>query len=420
MTPTSEVVIVGAGLAGLYCAGRLWGRGIACRILEASDDVGGRVRTDHVDGFLLDRGFQVLLTAYPESQRVLDYTALDLRPFYPGALVRFNGRFHRVADPWRRPIGALANVFSPVGTLQDKLTVAGFRRRVRAGSVEELLQRPEITTYAALRNAGFSDVMIERFFRPFFGGVFLDRELRTTSRMLDFVFRMFSLGDIAVPARGMGAIAQQLAGGLPPRTIRTQTRVKGVQDGTLVLDSNEQLRPRAVVIATDGASAAQLLGEQHPPPSQQVTCLYFAVPRAPLKEPVLVLNGEGHGIVNSLCVISAVAPTYASPGAALLSVTVLGIPVFNDQELETAVRSHLATWFGQDVHHQWRHLRTYRIPYALPQQYPPSLVGGDHIRRVRAGLFVCGDQYGTASINGAMASGRYAADAVLAELGRST
>jgi phytoene dehydrogenase-like protein len=380
--------------------------------LEASDDVGGRVRTDHVDGYLLDRGFQVLLTAYPEARRVLDYSSLDLRPFYPGALVRFNGRFHRVADPWRRPVDALTHVFSPIGTLWDKCAVARLRHRVRTGSIDELLQRPETTSHAALINASFSDVMIERFFRPFFGGVFLDRELRTTSRMLEFVFRMFSQGEIAVPARGMGAIAQQLASSLPTETIRLQMRVKGIQEGAVFLASGEQIRPRAVVLATDGTTAAQVFDVQVVPPSQKVTCLYFATPKTPLAEPILALNGDGQGVVNSLCVISAVAPTYAPPESALVSVTVLGDPVVSDQELETVVRSELATWFGHDVHHQWRHLRTYRISYALPQQYPPSQVSTDYPVRIRPGLFVCGDHYGTASINGAMESGHKAAEAV--------
>jgi len=420
VAPIPEVVIVGAGLAGLCCARRLWKHGVSCHILEASDGVGGRARTDQVDGFLLDRGFQVLLTAYPEAQRMLDYTALDLRTFYPRALVRFNGRFHRVADPWRQPVDALTNVFSPIGTLWDKLAVARFRGRARAGSVAELLQRPETTTCSALTNAGFSDAMVERFFRPFFGGVFLDRELRTTSRMLEFVFRMFSQGDIAVPAHGMGAIAHQLASGLPDGAVRIQTRVAALQEGSVILDSGERLHPRAVVIATDGTAAALLLGEQVPPPAHKVTCLYFATRQPPISEPVLVLNGEGHGLVNSLCVLNVVAPSYAPPDASVVSASVLGDPAYSDQELVTAVRSHLATWFGHEVHQQWQHVRTYRIPYALPQQYPPSHVRVDHVPRVRPGLFVCGDRYETASINGAMQSGRHAAEAAMAELGHST
>jgi phytoene dehydrogenase-like protein len=201
-----RVLVVGAGLAGLCCAERLADHGLAPLVLEAAEDVGGRVRTDEVEGCLLDRGFQVLLTAYPTAREVLDYQALHLQPFEPGALVRCGGRFHRVADPWRRPFAALQGVFGPIGSLSDKLRVAALRRRVLQGAVRDLFERPERTTMAALREAGFSTAMIDRFFRPFLGGVFLDTKLETSSRMFEFVFRMFASGDVAIPARGMQAI----------------------------------------------------------------------------------------------------------------------------------------------------------------------------------------------------------------------
>jgi phytoene dehydrogenase-like protein len=309
----------------------LYEYGISCQILEASDGVGGRVRTDVVDGFLLDRGFQVLLTAYPEARQGLDYTALDLKRFYAGALIRADGRFHRVADPWRHPFDALRNVFSPIGTLRDKLAVARFRSKVRSGALEDLLQHSETTTLEALQTAGFSHAMIERFFRPFFGGVFLDSTLNTSSRMLAFVFRMLSLGDTALPARGMEAIPQQIANALPERTVRTHAHVTGVKSGTVLLTSGEQLSAPAVMIATDSPTATRFIGALPPCSSRSTTCLYFAATKAPIAEPVLVLNGDGQGPVNSFCVVSAVAPSYAPPGAALLSATVVGNPPYNGQ-----------------------------------------------------------------------------------------
>ena len=172
-----QVLIIGAGLAGLCCARVLHQAHIPFVILEASDGVGGRVRTDRVEGFLLDRGFQVLQTAYPEARRVLDYPALKLKPFYPGALVYFDGRLHRVGDPLRQPRHLFSTIFSPIGTLADKLRVARLRWQVSRGSIEDLFRRPETSTLAALRAQGFSDTMIERFFRPFFSGVFFDRNL---------------------------------------------------------------------------------------------------------------------------------------------------------------------------------------------------------------------------------------------------
>ena len=180
-------MIVGAGLAGLQCARTLVSAGVRPLVLEASDDVGGRVRTDAFDGFLLDRGFQILLTAYPQCQRALDYDALALRPFRAGVRIRFDGHFHAVDDPFRRPLDALANGFGPIGSLADKLRVLGLRHDVLQGTVEELFARPERTTLETLRGRGFSDGIVERFFRPFLGGILLDLELNASSRMSEFV-----------------------------------------------------------------------------------------------------------------------------------------------------------------------------------------------------------------------------------------
>jgi len=412
-----DAIVVGAGLAGLSCARRLVEKGLRPLVLESSDGVGGRVRTDVVDGFRLDRGFQVLLEAYPEARRVLDYRALDLRPFFAGALVRADGRFHRVADPWRHPVDAALSAFAPVGTLADKMRVASLRSAVCAGSLDDLFARPETTTLAALRAHGFSESMIDRFFRPFLGGVLLDRDLGTSSRMLEFVFRMFSLGRTALPALGMGAIPAQLAAGLPDGAVRLSAPVAAVEAGAAVLASGERCAARAVVVACDGPSAARLLSELPAPGSRGVTCLYFAAARPPLEEPILVLDGEGEGPVNNLCVPSALSRAYAPPGQALVSATVLGIPSADDATLEAAVRRQLAGWFGDEAG-AWRHLRTYRIPHAQPSQEVGVLEPAARPVGVRDGIYVCGDHRDTASIQGAMLSGRRAADAVAADAAR--
>jgi phytoene dehydrogenase-like protein len=415
--PDGGVYVVGAGLAGLRCARRLHDKGVAATVLEASDGVGGRVRTDRVDDFLLDRGFQALLTAYPEASDALDYRDLELHPFYQGAMVRAGGRFVTVADPSRRRWDGLRTALAPVGGLGDRLKVASLRRRVTAGTLEELFARPETTTREALANDGFSEVFVDRFFRPLFGGLLLDRELGTSSRMFEFVYRMFALGDVALPARGMGAVGEQLAGGLPPDCVRLGQRVTAVGDGAVTLDGGERLPARAVVVATDGPSASELLGgDPAAPASVAVGCLYFAADRAPVDEPVIVLDGDGEGPVNNLCVPSAVAPTYAPPGAALISATILdrpGLP--RGPDLEAAVLGQLADWFGSGVV-GWRHLKTYHIPHAQPAQPPGTLDPPERPVRLRPGLYVCGDHRDNASINGALASGRRTADAVLEDL----
>jgi phytoene dehydrogenase-like protein len=416
MTPErSDVLVVGAGLAGLACAVELEKAGRRVLLLEASDGVGGRVRTDRVDGFTLDRGFQVLLTAYPETRRVLDYDALDLRAFLPGALVRRNGRFHELSDPWRRPGRALATLTAGVGSLADRLRVGRYRARVRHGSLDTLLRRPETTALARLREEGFSEEMIDAFFRPFFGGALLDRDLGTSSRMLDFVFRMMAEGDVSLPSAGMGALPAQLASRLSEGALRLGARVASVGPRAVRLESGETLAAEAVVIATEGPEAARLAGGLPAPGSRSVTCLSFAAESPPVQEPMLVLDGDGSGPVNNLCVPSQVATSYAPAGAALVSASVLDGPT-DPADLERAVRGQLISWFGPGVE-GWRLLRTDRIPHAQPSQAPPALDPVERPVRLDDGTYVCGDHRDTASLHGALLSGRRAAEAVLESAG---
>jgi phytoene dehydrogenase-like protein len=412
MSSNSDVVIIGGGLAGLCCGLRLHQSGLSFQVLEASDGVGGRVRTDKVEGFLLDRGFQVLLTAYPEARRILDYDALSLRPFYPGALMRYKNRFYRFADPWRHPADGLLGIFTPMGSFADKLRIRKLRKQVLTGSLSDLYNRPETTTLQALRNIGFSENMIDRFFRPFIGGVFFDPNLGVSSRMFEFGFRMFSMGDTALPSGGMGAIPDQIASRLPPGTVRTGARVESVQKDGVTLDSGEKIKAQTVVVATEGPGAALLLGDKEKPGSRSVTCLYFETTEPPLSEPLLVLNGEGKGPINSICCPSSVAPNYAPKNKALISVTIIGNPDQGDQQLETAVRTQLTEWFGPSVK-GWRYLRTYRILHALPMQVPPVPDPTSRPAQIRPGLFVCGEYQNVASIQWAMVSGRQAAEAVI-------
>ena len=220
MSANPRVIIVGAGLAGLACARHLSQAGLGCSLLDASDAVGGRVRTDRVDGFQLDRGFQVFLTGYPEAGRMLDYPALQLQPFHPGAMVRYAGGFHRISDPLRRPQDLLSTMMSPIGSFGDKLKVLRLRRDALRRQLCGQAGGGERTTLEALQVYGFSPAMQQRFFQPFLNGVFLDQALSTPCRLFELVWAAFSRGDIALPQQGMGAIASQLAATLPTESIR--------------------------------------------------------------------------------------------------------------------------------------------------------------------------------------------------------
>jgi phytoene dehydrogenase-like protein len=415
MAGDDGVYVIGAGLAGLSCARHLLDHGVNATVLEAGDGVGGRVRTDLVDGFLLDRGFQVLLTAYPEARKLLDYRELELHPFDPGALIRVDGRFVRLNDPFRQPSRALSAMLAPVGGTRDKLRLARLRRRATSEDLDSLFARPEAPTSGALAWYGFSETIVERFFRPLFSGVLLDPELQTSSRMFEFTLRMLALGPSALPSRGMVAIPEQLAAGLPGGVLLRRAATK-VERGKLTLAGGELLRPRAVVVATDGLAASWLLGEHvlPAPGSMPATCLYFATEHPPVDEPVLVLNAEGSGPVRHCCVPSAVSPTYAPAGGHLVSVSVLGAVEPGD-ELERAVVEQLADWFGSGVL-GWKLLATYRIEHAQPAQPVGALEPPQRPVRLEPGLYLCGDHRDNASINGALASGRRAAEAVVEDL----
>jgi phytoene dehydrogenase-like protein len=414
----ADVAIVGAGLAGICCALRLREIGLSFNIFEASDAVGGRVRTDELDGFRLDRGFQVLLTAYPEVQRMLDFGPLDLKPFYHGALIRRAGRFQRVADPRRHPWAGIKSFAGPIGSLADRFRLLSLLSKTKSGTLANQMARPEGLTLDLLRWHGFSDAMIGGFFRPFFGSVFLERDLVTSSRLFRLVFRMLAEGDAAVPNRGMGAIPEQLASRLPADSMRFHAPVERIEPGRVVLRGGESITANAVVVATEALAAARLLGQRIKAPSSRgVACMYFAADQSPVREAILVLNADEPGPINHLAVMSDVAPGYAPAGAALIGVTVLGIPALDDPALESAVRGQLTGWYGNVVG-GWRHLRTLRIPDALPDQTAPALDPPERPVDLGDGLFVCGDHRDTATMNGAMASGWRAAQAVAESLAR--
>ncbi len=410
-----EIVIIGGGIAGLCCARRLHQEGFPSLILEGSDSIGGRIRTDSVDGFLLDRGFQTLLTSYPEAQKFLDFPSLDLHSFFPGALMRLNEGFHKLSDPWKSPMKVAQQLFSSVGSLQDKLRIAKLRRRVLSASLDDLLTAPETTTLAALQNSGFSPDIIEQFFRPFFGGVFLEPDLQTSSRLFHFLFRMFATGKASLPALGMERIPQSIASGLPQGSILVDARVSKIEASGVILEAGERIPAKTVVVATEGPQAARLLSQIPRPTSRSVTCLYFAADKSPLTEPILVVNSTGKGPINHFCVPSQIAPSYAPSGAFLLSVTVLGKHKQHYEPLETAVRTQLYEWFGSESL-GWKHLKTYNILHALPAQEPPTTTSLTRTTQLNRGLYICGDYTDIASINGAMASGRRAAEAIIQDL----
>jgi len=400
-----DTAIVGAGVAGLACARRLVEAGQSVVVVEASDGVGGRVRTDVVDGYRLDRGFQVLLTAYPEVRRVLDLDALDIHAFSPGATIWIDGEGYDIGDPFRDRSALVDTIRSPALPLSDKLRILRLRTKVRRGEARRLFGKPEQTTAERLVSLGFSDEAVTRFLGPLFSGIQLDPELATSSRMFDIIFRCLSEGDTGVPRLGIGAIADQLASAIPapnivlgcPATAVSATRVQ-TPDG--VIDADQ------VVVATDGPAAAELLGLPDPG-SNPVSCVWFSADIPPTTTRSIVLDGRNSGPVLNLAVMTNVAPSYAPAGRHLIAAA---CPGTLSADLEDEVTGQLRGWFGAPVD-DWTVLRVDRIAHGQPRQAPPLRPR----QRVRLpdGRWVCGDHRDTASLQGAMFSGRRTAEAIL-------
>jgi len=419
---TVDAIVVGAGLAGLSCARELVRAGRRVIVLEAGDRVGGRVATDTIDGFRIDRGFQVYLDAYPEGRRQLDLPALGLGAFEPGAIVVEAGRLRTVSDPWRRPVAAMRSVLGGTVGIADGLRTARLRgdclRAVRAGGLDPAWPATagERTTREELVARGFSEAFIRRFFEPFFGGVFLERGLATSAAVFQFTFAMFALGRACLPRGGMDAIPRQMAAGLPAGAVLLGTPVERVRPGGVVLADGRDMEAAAVVVAADGPAAAALLPAEHRPPARawkSTRLVAFAATRSPLTSPTVVVSAEAHGPIDNLSVPSDVVGGYAPPGASAVCVSVRQDWPGADADVHDAVRRQAAAWFGPAAH-AWRHLETVRVERALPDETPAARRLRPATPRLAEGLFLCGDQCTTASINGALVSGARCAEAVLA------
>lgn len=409
-----DIAVVGAGLAGLAAARQVAIHGVDVRVIEAADDVGGRVRTDVVDGFLLDRGFQLYNPAYPEAARVLDHDALALTPLTPGVMVAVGGSHARLGDPRRLP-GWTADAASPrTGSLTSKARFARYAWSCSRESIDDVRAREDKPSSVALRATGIDARLYDRVLRPFLTGVFLESELRTSRHFLDLTLRSFVRGRPSLPARGMRAIPYQLRDALPEGTVTLDHRVQRVGTGVVEYDGGT-LEARAVIVATDGTTASTLVPALATPRWNSVTTWYFVAPAGTAITDglgVLVLDGDASGpVINAVALSNALA-SYSPDTRVLVSASVLGAETGGDHEAR--VRAHLQRMLGVSTT-TWEMIGVYPIGHALPAMLPPFAV-----RRpvsVGDGLFVAGDHRDTSSIQGAMVSGRRAADAALRSLG---
>ncbi|HEY0757208.1 MAG TPA: NAD(P)/FAD-dependent oxidoreductase [Ktedonobacteraceae bacterium] len=420
------IVIIGAGLAGLTCARELARVGRQVLVLEAAEQVGGRVRTDmHEDGYRLDRGFQVLFTAYPAAQRQLNFENLKQRFFEPGALLVRDGKRYEVTDPWREPGHLLPGLLNPLLSTADKLRVLRLRASLTRLSTADIFagkaqpNGQDESTEDYLRRLHFSEAgFIANFARPFYGGIFLDRSLNTSARMFQFVFRMLASGKIMLPAEGMQRIPNMLATALPHGSIRYRARVSSIQitEGQVqgvTLASGETIAAEQVVVATDSPAAARLLGRELSTEARSCVCVYFGGKERLYKQRKILLNTAPDAYVNNAVLLSNIAPTYAPPHRHLLSATILAPKTDDDEQIATLALSEIAGWFPEHDLSGWQMLGVYRVPFAQlvqPSGFFDKLPSNTTDTR---GLFLAGEYTTSSSIHGAMHSGEHAAHALL-------
>ncbi|MFJ3668307.1 NAD(P)/FAD-dependent oxidoreductase [Streptomyces sp. NPDC090106] len=434
-----DVVIVGAGVAGLSAAHRLTSAGVTTAVLEAASCVGGRMSTEKVDGFRLDRVGQLLSTAYPELRLTPGLDGLVLRPFAPGVLLHSDGRHHRAgatAANTRSARGALHAVralasaprgraprsapvsatgaprgTAPLGTAMDQARLGAALARIANAPVERLLARPESPAAHALAARGFPARTIDGFLRPLLAALLCDPGLTTSSRCADLALRAFAGGRLCVPEGGAEALPELLARALPPGTVRTGVRVTSVATNGVATAEHGAFRCRAVLLATDARAAAELLPGLRVPDFHQVTVVHHTTEEPPGTGAALLLDADRGGPVTHTTVVSEVDPSRAPAGRALISSTVLGPP---PPDVATAVRRHLSRLYGVSTS-RWETLAVHHTAEAVPAMRVPH----DLRRPVRllAGLYVCGDHRDTSTVQGALHSAHRAAAAILADLG---
>ncbi len=404
---TYDVAIIGAGLAGLAAAHACEQAGYSCVLLEATDRAGGRIKTDEVEGFLLDHGFQVLLTAYEKANEVLDMPSLRLREFASGAHITADGGNYTITDPLRERGKLLEMAFSGVGSLGDKLRVWRLTQKLKGMGSDEAFNGKEQSTMEYLKEFGFSNKMVEHFFRPFFGGIFLERALDTPAGMFRYVFRYFSLGGAALPENGMQALPQQLLARLRTTEVRYSSAVASLDhDGNVTLKSGAKLHARKVIVACDPRRILPQMDEAIAYRST-VTMYFGGGADTRHMNRLIGLDARKNSAINNYCRHDEIQPHHAPQGRSLWSVSVRE----GSQATHLHVAEQLAGLIGCKAG-DLQHLKTYRIAQALPVVAMPRNDIPAEQTQLGSHIHLAGDYLLNGSIDAALRSGIRAAEAV--------
>ena len=401
-------IIIGAGISGLVAAIELEKKGYSPTIIEATDRVGGRVKSDTLNGLPADHGFQVLLTEYPEAKRYLDYKKLDLIQFLPGSAIFKNGRIEKIGDPLRDLSFLWSTILAKIGSLNDKRLILKLSLSLKKKRIETIFKEQEVTTKAYLENYGFSDKVIHDFFQPFFAGIYLEEDLETSSRMFEFVYKMFGTGNAAIPRKGMQAIPDQLAIQLTQTTIRYNTKVSHIDGQNISLASGENLSSDHIIIATD---PSLFFPKKKLTPQDWKSCynLYFQSSKSVLANPIIGLLPGKDLLVNNFHYLDDVYGRLTDNDDSILSVTVVKKHQLSESDLVQQVKAELLKHCKIETGEL---LKMFHIKKALPKttnlKYQPTEASAV----LYPGVYCCGDYLANGSLNAAMASGRLVAELV--------
>ena len=399
-----SIHIIGGGISGLIAARVLEEHGLSATIIEATDRLGGRVKTDVVDGYNLDHGFQVLLTAYPAAKKYLDFDALALQEFLPGSAIFKNGKQKIIGDPLRNLSLLLPTLVSGIGTVNDKLKILALNRRLKKKSIQNIFAEKEQTTISYLENIGFSEAIITDFFIPFFSGIFLENKLETSSRMFEFVYKMFGEGNAALPKDGIQAIPKQLFEKLKNTTCVFNTKVKSVENGNIKLESGETLKSNFTIIATQASGLVSNLKNQA---TLWKSCdtLYFEVTKREIRKPLIGLIAAPNALINNIFYHTSLQ-TSATATKELLSVTVVNRQNLTNKQLVAKVQKELKELCNID---SCTFIKQYNIPMALPKLQDIQYEMLPSETRLTETIFLAGDTQLNGSLNAAMIAGERAA-----------
>jgi protoporphyrinogen oxidase len=407
-----DVLIIGAGISGLSAAFEVHKKGLTFKIIEATSSVGGRMKTERIEGFQLDRGLHFFQTAYPEAAKLLNYDELELSEVYQGALVYHNNDFSLLSNPFKKPSDLLSSMIADIASWKDKLKIISLIFALKNNEIASIIKDSKISAEDFFKQYGFSELFINSFFRPFVGSILHDPKMESSADYVLFGLKMIIQGDVTLPKNGIAALPEQIAAKLPEDSIIFNNKVKFIEDNQITLSDGTSLSAKKIIISINPLDLKCLLPELDiNPESNHVSCLYFTTSeKPPVSKPVIVLNGENKGLVNSMFVPSLVVKNYAPEGQHLISVSVIKENDLDDEELTDKVLSEMSQWFGINVNY-WEHIKTYHIKYALPKH--GKLCEKIVFNKYNEVVFLCGDYFNYGSINSAILSGRKAAEEVI-------